>query len=185
MPRHGLKTATVVDAALAVLDEGGPGALTVSAVAERTRVAAPSLYKHIGGIDDLHALVAARALAEMADRFAAAAVGRSRDDAVRALLHEYRGYVNEYPGRYAIVPPDPLGEPALNDAAARLLEVFLAVLRGFNLRDSDAVHAARCARVVAHGFASLEAAGGFGLPEQLDETYQRLIEMYLASLPRP
>ena len=59
--------------------------------------------------------------------------------------------------------------------------MFLAVLRGHGLDGADAVHATRCARALAHGFASLEASGGFGLPEDLDETYERLIRMFLAS----
>jgi hypothetical protein len=59
-------------------------------------------------------------------------------------------------------------------------------LRGYDLDGSAAVHATRCARAIAHGFASIEASGGFGLPEDLDETYERLIRMFLASLrPQP
>jgi len=36
--------------------------------------------------------------------------------------------------------------------------------------------------VLVHGFASVESAGGFGLPEELDETYDQIVRMYLASL---
>ncbi|WP_415624321.1 TetR-like C-terminal domain-containing protein [Phytohabitans flavus] len=36
---------------------------------------------------------------------------------------------------------------------------------------------------MVHGFASIEASGGFGLPEDLDETYERLVRMTIASLP--
>ncbi|WP_291412916.1 TetR-like C-terminal domain-containing protein [Actinophytocola sp.] len=57
-------------------------------------------------------------------------------------------------------------------------------MRGYGLTDSAAVHATRRLRVVAHGFASLEAGGGFGLPEGLDETYTQLIDTVLTSLPR-
>jgi AcrR family transcriptional regulator len=182
VPRAGLSTASVVDAALEVVDEGGVDALTLAAVAARRGVAAPSLYKHIGGLPHLRTLVGVRVLEEMADRFTAAAVGRSGDDALAALLRDYRAYVIERPARYAAMPADPLHDPALAAAGTRLLNVFLAVLRGYGLGGSDAVHATRCARAVAHGFASIEASGGFGLPENLDESYERLIHMFLASL---
>jgi AcrR family transcriptional regulator len=182
----GLSTASVVDAALEIVDEGGPQTLTLAAVAARRGVAAPSLYKHVGGLGHLRALVGIRVLEELTDRFTRAAVGRSGDDALAALLREYRAYVIERPARYAAMPADPLHDPALVAAGARLLDVFLAVLRGYGLDGSDAVHALRCGRALAHGFVTLEASGGFGLPEDLDETYERLIGMFLASLrPSP
>ncbi|HEU4900851.1 MAG TPA: TetR-like C-terminal domain-containing protein [Actinomycetota bacterium] len=40
-------------------------------------------------------------------------------------------------------------------------------------------HAARCLRSAAHGFAVLEAAGGFGLSDDLDASYERLIHMII------
>lgn len=184
MPRAGLSTAAVVDAALAVVDEGGLGALTLAAVAQRTGVATPSLYKHVAGLPDLRTLLGARVLEDMADRFAAAVMGRSGDDAVAALMHSYRAYVREFPARYGAMPLDPLHDPALAAAGGKLLQVVLAALRGYGLTDSEVVHATRCLRSVAHGFASLEAGGGFGLPEDLDHTYDQLVAVVIAGLPR-
>ena len=48
----------ILDAALAVVDNAGPDALTLAAVAGRTRVAPPSLYKHVGSIAELRARIA-------------------------------------------------------------------------------------------------------------------------------
>ncbi|WP_422773473.1 TetR/AcrR family transcriptional regulator [Plantactinospora sp. WMMC1484] len=184
MPRAGLSTTAVVSTAIELIDEHGPDALTLAAVAARTRVAPPSLYKHVAGLAELRTLVGIRVMTEMTDRFVAAVLGRSGDDAVAVLLRTYRDYVREHPARYAAMPPNPLHEPAMVDAANRMLQVFLAALRGYGLTDSAAIHATRCGRSIAHGFASLEASGGFGLPEDLDETYERLIAMFVASLHR-
>ncbi|MDQ7910728.1 TetR/AcrR family transcriptional regulator [Phytohabitans sp. ZYX-F-186] len=182
--RAGLSTAAVVEAALAIIDEQGPAALTLAAVAQRTGVAAPSLYKHVGSLAELRTLVGARVLEEMTERFTRAVIGRSGDDAVEVLMRDYRAYVTAHPARYAATPADPLHDPRIAEAGQRLLEVFLAVLRGYGLTDSDAIHTTRCVRAVVHGFASIEASGGFGLPEDLDETYARLIRMTIAGLPR-
>jgi AcrR family transcriptional regulator len=184
MPRVGLSTAAVVDAALSIIDEQGLDALTLAAVAGRTGVAAPSLYKHVGNLAELRALLGVRVMEEMTERFATATMGRSRDDAVEVVMRTYRAYVVEHPARYAAMPRDPLHDPALLATGTRLLNVFLAVLRGYGLTDSAAIHATRCLRAIAHGFASIEAGGGFGLPEDLDDTYQQLIRMFIASLPR-
>jgi hypothetical protein len=37
--------------------------------------------------------------------------------------------------------------------------------------------------VIVHGFVSIESSGGFGLAEDPAETYEQLIQMYLASCP--
>ena len=184
MPRAGLSTAAVVDAALAVIDEGGLESLTLAAVAARTGVATPSLYKHVAGLADLRVLLGIRVLEDMTERFTAAVLGRSGDDAVAALLHAYRDYVRAHPARYAAMPLDPLHDPALAAPGGKLLEVVFATLRAYGLTDSAAVHTTRGLRAVAHGFASLEACGGFGLPEDLDETYDQLVRAFIASLPR-
>lgn len=182
MPRAGLSTAAVVEAALTVVDEHGLAALTLAAVAGRTGVAAPSLYKHVRSVAELGTLIGARILTEMTERFTAAVMGRSGDDAVAALMRAYRAYVAENPARYAATPMDPLHDPALREAGAKQMQVILATLRGYGLEGSAAIHATRRLRVIVHGFASIEAAGGFGLPEDLDETYEQLIRMYLTDL---
>lgn len=184
MPRAGLSTAAVVDAALAVIDERGMDALTLAAVAGRTGVAAPSLYKHVGGLAELRALVGVRVMDEVTARFVAAVMGRSGDDAVAVLMRTYRAYAVEHPARHAAIPPDPLHDPALATAGTRMLDVVLAVLRGFGLEGSAAIHATRNLRAIVYGFASIEVSGGFGLPEDLDETYEQLIAMFIASLHR-
>ncbi|KOV79699.1 TetR/AcrR family transcriptional regulator [Nocardia sp. NRRL S-836] len=180
--RRRLTTASVVDAALALLDEHGADGLTLAAVAARTGVATPSLYKHVASLAELKALVGVRVLEDMTGRFTTAVLGRSGDDAVETLMHEYRAYVREHPRRYAAMPMDPLHDPVLKDAGAKLMEVLFATLRGHGLEGSEAVHATRRLRVVVHGFAHIESSGGFGLPEGLDDTYDQLVRMYLDSL---
>ena len=59
MPRAGLSTDGVVDVALAIVDEQGPEALSLSVVAARAGVAAPSLYKHVASVAELRSRVAA------------------------------------------------------------------------------------------------------------------------------
>ena len=184
MPRAGLSPAAVTDVALAIVDEQGIEALTLAAVAVRAGVAAPSLYKHVGSLAHLRALIGVRVLEELTGVLTSAALGRGDDDAVAAVMRAFRAYVTSYPARYAALNPDPLHDPALRVAAQRMLDVFAAVLRGYGLTASDAIHAMRRGRVIVHGFATIEAAGGFGLAEDADETYEQLIAMYLHSLPR-
>lgn len=184
MPRAGLSPDAVVDMALAIVDEQGGDALTLSAVAGRAGVATPSLYKHVGSLAHLRSLIGVRVLDELTQTLTQTAMGRGDDEAVAAVMRAFRAYAVRYPARYAALNPDPLHDPVLKDAGQRMLDVFVAVLRGYGLTPSDAVHAIRRARVIVHGFATIESAGGFGLAEDADETYEQLIAMYLRSLPR-
>lgn len=183
MPRAGLSQAAVVDVALAVVDEKGLDALSIAAVADRAGVAAPSLYKHVGSLADLRELMAEQVIKQVTATFAREVMGRSRDEAVAALLRAYRAYVVENPGRYQLIPLNPLGlSPAVARAGNESLDVFRAVVAGYGLEASAATHAIRRLRAAAHGFASLEAGGGFGLDEDVNASFDQLIEMCLRSL---
>jgi AcrR family transcriptional regulator len=180
--KKALTPAAVVEVALGVVDELGPDGLTLAVVAQRCGVATPSLYKHVASLGQLRLLIGVRILDDMTERFTAAALGRGGDDAVTALMHAYRAYVADHPKRYAAVPMDPMHDPVQQAAGAKLIGVMLATLRGYGLEGAAAVHATRRLRVLVHGFASIESAGGFGLPEDLDETYDQIVQMYLTSL---
>jgi len=176
MPRAGLNRARVVEEAADLADRVGYDRLTLAAVAERCGVRLPSLYKHVKGIDDLRGLLATRAVRELADELGRSAVGRAGADALGAMAGRYRDYAHRHPGGYAasLRAPDPEAE-GLRAAAASVLEVVFAILAGYGITGMDAVDATRMVRSALHGFVSLDAAGGFGLPQDLDRSFARLI----------
>jgi Tetracyclin repressor-like, C-terminal domain len=63
-----------------------------------------------------------------------------------------------------------------------IVEIFVAILAAYQLQADDALHAVRALRSIMHGFITLELAGGFGLPLDLNESYRRLIELFIAGL---
>lgn len=176
MPRAGLTRDKVVAAACEVVDELGWDALTLAAVAERTGVRLPSLYKHVDSLDALRRGVAALATRELADVLTRAAVGRSGSPALFALAAAYRGYGRAHPGRYAATIRAPQPNDADHLAAAdAVLEVVFAVLAGYGVAADDLVDVTRALRAALHGFVTLELAGGFGMPNDLDQSFRRLL----------
>jgi AcrR family transcriptional regulator len=183
MPRAGLNPAAVVAEASAVADESGFHQLTLASVAQRLGVALPSLYKHVRGLDDLQRQMAALALRELCDAVTRATVGKSRGDALRAMAGAYRDYAHRHPGRYAAT----LRAPSTDDddavaAAGDLLDVVYAVLQGYGITGDDAVDATRTLRAVLHGYVALEAAGGFGMPNDVRKSFDRAVEALDAML---
>ncbi|RQX19880.1 TetR family transcriptional regulator [Micromonospora ureilytica] len=176
MPRVGLNQQTVVREAARLADEVGFQQLTLAALASRLGVALPSLYKHVRGADALAQKLAALATAELATEMTTAAVGRSGGDALRAMAAAYRDYAHRHPGRYPATQrvPDP-ADPEHVEAGERAVGAIFAVLRGYGLTGDDAVDATRALRSALHGFVTLEAAGGFGLPRDVDRSYRQLV----------
>ncbi|MFC9325972.1 TetR/AcrR family transcriptional regulator [Kitasatospora sp. NPDC057015] len=183
MPRVGLTPDGVVTHALRLIDDQGLDALTLAAVAARAGVATPSLYKHVpGGLAELRRLIAVRVTEELAERLAESAVGRSGDEAVEAVLRGYHAYALDHPWRYHALPQAPQPDEELTRAATRLVEVLVAVLRGYGLQGSEAIHAARTLRSAAHGFAALSITGAFQFSEDPAVTQDRLIRVLTSGL---
>lgn len=179
----GLDAARVADAAAAIADAEGLGAVTLARVAAQLGVRPPSLYNHVDGRDGLLRQIALAALRELTAALRTAAVGRSGTDALVATAHAYRAYAREHPGRYAATLAAPPGRDEEHRAAAgEAVEVLLAMLRGWHLEGDQPVHAVRAIRSAVHGFVTLESAGGFALPVDLDESFERLIRTLAAGL---
>jgi AcrR family transcriptional regulator len=171
--------------AAVIADEIGLDRLTLAGVAERLGVRLPSLYKHIGGLDGLRRDLAVLAVRELAEALAAAAVGRAGGDALRAIADAYRGYARTHPGRYAATIRAPAAEDVEHAVAAEaVLRTVFAVLAGYGLTGDDVVDATRALRAGLHGFVTLEAGGGFGMPQDVDRSFERLIDAFDATLSR-
>ncbi len=179
-----MSPAAVVTAAGDLADEIGYDNVTIALLAQRLGVRPPSLYKHVGGLDDIRRRLAVAAVGELGGALRDAAVGRSGRDALVAVATAYRVYATAHPGRYALTQRADPDDADLGAVSERALEPVFAILRGYGLTGHDAVHGARILRSALHGFAALETGGGFGLPEKLDETYERMLDVLDRALAR-
>ena len=90
MARASIDSTAVVASATQLVDAEGLEALTLTRLAEELGVRPPSLYAHIGGLDDLRRRLGARGASELATTLSHAIEGRSGTDALRALATAYR-----------------------------------------------------------------------------------------------
>ena len=185
VPRAGLNRAVIAAAAADLADEIGWQEITLAAVAARFGVRQPSLYKHVAGLAELRRDVSVLAGRELHAELTHAAVGRSGSDALHAMGDAYRTYAKKHPGRYAasVIAPA-AGDTEHEQVAGGILVTVEAVLDGYDLVGDDEIHAIRGLRALMHGFVSLEQAGGFALPQDLDESYRRMLDGFSGSLPR-
>ncbi|GAA3766194.1 TetR/AcrR family transcriptional regulator [Salinactinospora qingdaonensis] len=176
MTRAGLSRASVAEEAARFCDEHGYPELSLAAVAKRLGVTVPSLYKHVRGLTGLRRDVAVLGAGELGRALERAAIGRSGAEALHAVTHAYRDYARAHPGRYAALqsPPDPTDDEAIGVVNATL-EVMFAVLRGMDIPEESMVDAVRALRSAMHGFVALETSGGFGLPQDIDHSFEVLV----------
>ena len=158
------RVAEIVDVARELLDEGGPDALTMRAIADRLGIRAPSLYKHIPDKADLEAAVIAGGFTELSAVFAKA-IARSRDP-ITALGRAYRAWALAHPHLYRLMTNRPLDRDRLpegveDSAAAPLVQACGG--------DMDR---ARAAWAFSHGMVSLELADRFPAGADLDAAWR-------------
>lgn len=149
----------IVDAARALIDEGGSAALTMRALGERLGIRAPSLYKHFPDKGAVEAEVITLAMRELADALAPAGD-------LTELAAAYRAYALAHPHLYRLMNSGPLPRhllaPGVEEAAALPL---MHVAGG----DTDR---ARALWAFAHGMVILELDGRFPSGADLDSAWR-------------
>jgi AcrR family transcriptional regulator len=187
MPRkERLDKETVVKAAVELVNTEGLDALNLHRLAERLGVQTPSLYNHVDGLAGLNRDLALYSVRNLGECLGNATIGKSGPEALQALAQAYRDCIKAQPGLYMAslrVNHATIHEDAeLQAAEERVVQVALAVVASFGIQGTDALHAVRGFRSVVHGFATLEVAGGFGLPLDCDESFSRLVRMLIHGL---
>ncbi|WP_246139921.1 TetR-like C-terminal domain-containing protein [Protaetiibacter larvae] len=167
----------MVGIAVELVDADPETPLTLAAVATRAGVAVPSLYKHVRSLDALRDGVALAGVEGVTAAVRAATAGLTGAEALLGAGRAIRAYARRHPGLYAASQPAPGREasPELAAAAGRAVEAVAAVVRQAGLPVERTVDAVRILRAAVHGFILLEAAGGFGLPDDVEASYERLL----------
>lgn len=164
----------VVAAGCDLLEEGGPAALTMQAVAARVGVRAPSLYKKVRDRDELVSLVAAHAAEDVGTRLAAT------DGTLAGLVRAYRSFGHDRPEAFRLLltaRPDPGVPQRMSEPVLRAAEDLVGPAR--------ALEAARFATAWATGFVSMELAGSFHLGGDLEDAFDYGLERLAAALVPP
>lgn len=175
MTRAPLTPGRVVAAAIIRTDELGAQALTIAAIAKEFGVAAPALYKHVSGIEDLRGRMRAHLLAELADRLRREVTGLSGADALGSMAAGYRAFAHEHPGTYELTLAAPIqAEAAVVRASDEVVDVLIRIVAGYGIRGEAAIDSVRFVRASLHGFVSLELTGGFGLTREVDASFAAL-----------
>jgi AcrR family transcriptional regulator len=166
--------AAIIAAARDLLEEGGLDAVSMTGVAERVGIRAPSLYHRFRDRADLLVAVATDVALDLGRALADAVARAGADPAMRldALAAACRSFALAAPRASALlfagtapgVAPTP---DAQAEAAKPVLEVAQAIVG-----PAGALAAARVLTAFAYGFVSMESAGAFRFGGDVEEAYR-------------
>ena len=185
MPRRRrLNRDLVIEQAVALADaEGDVGAVSLTALAQALEIRPPSLYNHVASLEDLQQGMALCGLRRLLADLRQASQGLVGREAVVAIAAAYRQFAQRHPGIYPLTIRAPeRDESELAALAQELLQMLLLVLASMGLQGDDAIHAIRGLRAIMHGFTSLEAADGYKMSLDREESFRRLVHTYLDGL---
>lgn len=182
-PRKWLDRTTILLTAAALAEEVTLDRLTLNQLAARLGVKTPSLYNHVQGLPDVFAGLAALGVQRLGAVIANAAIGRSHEDAIMAIAWEYRTFARTHPELYkAIVKSPEMEYSEITEAESEIVRILLKVLEPYDYSEEEAFHRIRCFRSFLHGFVSLEAAGFFRAPWDVDRSYEETIASVLVTM---
>jgi len=181
--RMKLELSIILKKATDIVDKQGLDQLSIGLLAEKLDVRPPSLYNHLDGLHELRQKLAIQGVKKLNDYMLQAAVGRSGDDAIRAISKAYIQFVREHPGLYDASTRFPdANDQELQQAQRSVVQLVLQVLDAYNLQEEMAIHMVRGLRSILHGFTSIEQMGGFGMPLDINKSFSILLNTFIEGI---
>lgn len=185
MPRHGLDRAAVVAAAVKLADKKGYHELTLGNLARKLDIKPPSLYKHVASLEYLQDAIGILAAEALTAELSPAMEIQNPREALRNACDIYRSFARQRPGMYGALQGAMARRSAeFQVAATALLRTIFSLVTALGVKDSELVHAVRALRSLLHGFVTLELIGGFGMPEDIETSFQYQVKIYIQGLKK-
>lgn len=182
--KKGLDMQTIMNAAAELAEEKGIENVSLLQVAEKLGVKSPSLYNHLSGLKELSVGIAKLAISRLEDNIRNAAVGRSKDDALKVIALAYRKFAKENPELYkAILRFPDYDDSSINEAGHAVVRILYQVMEPYHYSKEETIHFVRGFRSALHGFISLEEAGFFrGTEANVDKSFEQLVSRLISTL---
>ena len=180
----GLTLEQVVAAAAEIADRDGLEALSLASVASTLGVRSPSLYNHVDGLAGIRRQLSIHASNLLTAELAGSVEGLESTQALRAVAEQLRSFAHRHPGLYdSFLPaPTPQQDPELAAALAQPVGVVGSVLAEMGVDPATMIPLIRALRAAVHGFVHLELRGGFGLPDDIDDSFSTTIDLVIDAI---
>lgn len=174
---------SLLDAAGALLDTGGPDAVTLREVGARAGVSRSAPYRHFANKETLLTALATNALNQLGDTLKRLATGEDPpEQSLRAALLSLVAIGRTRPHLYRLMFTTQAGDPtAAVEAAERTQDLFLDLVARI-VGPQQARHYGALLLTTAHGATSFESGGHF-VWDKWQTNPEQLIDTTIALLP--
>ncbi len=180
----GLTLEQVIEAAAEIADRNGLDALSLASIASTLGIRSPSLYNHVDGLAGIRRQLSIHASSLLTAELANSVEGLESTQALRAIAEQLRSFAHRHPGLYdSFLPaPSPQEDPEVAAALAQPTAVVGSVLAEMGVDPATMIPLIRALRASIHGFVHLELRGGFGLPDDIDNSFTTTIDLVIEAI---
>ncbi len=184
MPRpRKLYIENIVQVAIEIANETSFEAVTLVETAKRLNSQPPSLFNYIEGVSDLRDRMRLRGVELLTEHVKKAIKGKTSEAALRGVALGYRDFARTHPGLYSpTLQLDRVKEPPISTAWETFVAITLSVMMNYGLTERESLHMMRTLGSMMHGFVDLERAVGFVRPADPDESYERMIDIFIRGM---
>jgi AcrR family transcriptional regulator len=182
--KAGITLDDVAVVATTIADRDGLEAATLTAVASELGIKTPSLYNHVNGLAGLKRLLAMHGAQLLLHEFETAVFQKVGAEALQAVAEADRAFATIHPGLFeSFLPaPRPGEDDELYEAMAQPVYLVAGILLNMGIPQEEAIHLIRAMWALLHGFLDLEAKGGFGIPVEIDASFDASMELMISGI---
>ncbi|MCL2199804.1 MAG: WHG domain-containing protein [Defluviitaleaceae bacterium] len=173
----------ITQVAAGMANKNGLEKVTLKELAKELGIRSPSLYNHIQGLDELRNSVMLYGWSQLGNSVAMSAIGKSGDEAVRAMCKSYRDYIMANPGVFdAMMWLNRNSSQEAEQTTDDLARLVAMILAGYNLGENEKIHASRMFRSFLQGFCSIDKNNCFSDPVPVQESFDFAVEILIKGL---
>ena len=163
----------IINVCIEMIDKDGFLNLSIKTIAERLGIKSPSLYKHFqGGLDEIKEAIMVYGWNSIDIKIAKSAVGKSREDGLKAMCYALREFAHEHPGVFEAICWHNSYTSELNHEITKgVISSLYSILDYLGFSEVRKMHVLRSLRGFVEGFSMLELHGSFGDEITLDESF--------------
>ena len=165
-----------------LVEETGPDALTLGALASKAGIKAPSLYKHFADRAAVLKAVEIKLLHEL-EAVVRGVKGRTPKARLKAMARAYRAWGKEKPNRYRVIySGNAFVDPEIRAACLYAAQPLFEQFREAGVPEDRVLPVSRTIVPFLHGFVLMEIGSAFNLGGDVDEAFELGLETILGGI---
>lgn len=182
-PKSKLSLPKIIDTAIDIANQKGFENTTLAAVALRLDVKPPSLFNYVDNLNNMKDHMRLRGVQLLKEHVEKETQGKTGEGVLRGMAIGYRNFARAYPGLYSeTLKLDTVRLPLIRPTWESFIEITASIMEGYGLSGHEPLHAMRTLGSMMHGFVDLEKEVGFARPTNPDESYTRMLDIFINGL---